>query len=126
MKKFPKPWYRSSRGLRYVTLDGVQHNLGPDKDAAFKQYKQLLVQPEQTTASCHTVALIVDAILDWSQKHQAERTYFRYRDYCQSFVNLFPERLVAELKPGNPSTFRNGLIRRQGGGTRRSGARLSR
>ena len=41
MKKFPKPWYRPSCGLWYVTLDGVQHNLGPDKDAAFKQLNEL-------------------------------------------------------------------------------------
>ena len=99
MKKFPKPWYRPTRGLWYVTLNGVQHNLGPDKDAAFAQYRQLLGQPGQVVASRHTVASIVDAFLDWSQKHQAERTYFRYRDYCQSFINLFPDLLVAELKP---------------------------
>ena len=77
MKKFPKPWYRPSRGLWYVTLNGVQHNLGPDKDAAFAQYRQLLGQPGQTAVSRHAVASIIDAFLDWSQKHQAERTYFR-------------------------------------------------
>lgn len=99
MKKFPKPWYRPSRGQWYVTLNGVQHNLGPDKDAAFAQYRQLLGQPGQVAVSRHTVASIVDAFLDWSQKHQAERTYLRYLDYCQSFVNRFPDLLVADMKP---------------------------
>lgn len=99
MKKFPKPWYRPSRGLWYVTLNGVQHSLGLDKDTAFAQYRRLLGQSGQVAVSCHAVAPIVDAFLDWSQKHQAERTYFRYRDYCQSFINLFPDLLVAELKP---------------------------
>ncbi len=99
MKKFPKPWFRPSRGQWYVTLNGVQHNLGPDKDAAFAQYRQLLGQPEQVAVSRHTVASIVDAFLDWSQKHQAERTYLRYQDFCQSFINHFPDLLVAELKP---------------------------
>jgi hypothetical protein len=45
MKKFPKPWYRSSRGVWYVTLGGMQHNLGPDRDKAFERYKRLLNQP---------------------------------------------------------------------------------
>src|SRR5437867_13011776 len=59
MKKFPKPWYRPARGLWYVTLNGVQHNLGPDKDAAFAQYRQLLGQPGQVAVSRHRVASIV-------------------------------------------------------------------
>ena len=58
MKKFPKPWFRPSRGLWYVTLNGVQHNLGPDKDAAFAQYRQLLGQPGQVAVSRHTVSFI--------------------------------------------------------------------
>lgn len=99
MKKFPKPWYRPSRGLWYVTLNGVQHNLGPDKDGAFAQYRQLLGQPGQVAVSRHTVASIVDAFLDWSQTHQAKRTYLRYLDYCQSFVARFPDLLVSDLKP---------------------------
>jgi hypothetical protein len=45
MKKFPKPWYRPSRGVWYVTLGGKQHNLGPDRDAAFEQYRKLLAAP---------------------------------------------------------------------------------
>ena len=45
MKKFPKPWYRPSRGVWYVTLNDRQHNLGPDREAAFKQYGELLANP---------------------------------------------------------------------------------
>ncbi len=45
MKKFPKPWYRPSRGVWYVTLYGKQHNLGPDREAAFKTYAELLANP---------------------------------------------------------------------------------
>jgi hypothetical protein len=31
MKKFPKPWFRSSRRVWYVAIGGNQHNLGPTK-----------------------------------------------------------------------------------------------
>jgi len=44
MKKLPKLWYRPSRGQWYVTLNGFQHNWGPDKAAAFEQYRQLIGQ----------------------------------------------------------------------------------
>jgi hypothetical protein len=30
-----------------VQLRGKQHNLGPDKDAAFEAYHKLMSQPEQ-------------------------------------------------------------------------------
>ncbi|QDS99585.1 hypothetical protein [Adhaeretor mobilis] len=40
--KFPKPWYRASRGVWYVTLDNRQFKLVPDRDAAFEQYHNLI------------------------------------------------------------------------------------
>lgn len=36
--QFPKPWYRPSRGVWYVTIDGTQHNLGPDPVKAKERY----------------------------------------------------------------------------------------
>ena len=99
MPHYPKPFFREARGLWYVQVDGKQINLGADREAAFRQYHQLMQQPTPAVALPISVASIVDAFLDWSQKHQAERTFDRYRDYCQSFINLFPELLVSELKP---------------------------
>ncbi len=48
-KKLPQPWFRPSRGLWYVTLDGKQHNLGPDETAAFTEYERLLRAPKRPT-----------------------------------------------------------------------------
>ena len=31
MSHHPKPWYRKSRNVWYVEIDGKQHNLGPDR-----------------------------------------------------------------------------------------------
>jgi hypothetical protein len=90
MKKFPKPWYRPSRGTWYVTFDGQQHNLGPDQDRAFEKYKQLLNQPKNvkpaSIPSDHVVALI-DKFLDWCSDHRAKDTYewYRWRLQLSSF-----------------------------------------
>jgi hypothetical protein len=43
--KFPKPWYRPNRGVWYLTIEGTQHNLGPDKEDAIRQYVALTAQP---------------------------------------------------------------------------------
>lgn len=64
MRKFPKPWFRPKRGVWYVTLDGKQINLGPDKATAFEQYKQLLVQPRQRAVASESLAAIIDAFLE--------------------------------------------------------------
>ncbi|TXT35843.1 MAG: hypothetical protein FD138_1193 [Planctomycetota bacterium] len=100
MPHYPKPFFREARGLWYVQVDGKQINLGVDREAAFCQYHQLMQQPQNATSTASvSVASIVDAFLDWSQKHRAFRTYRRYLEYCQSFVEMFPDLLVAELKP---------------------------
>ena len=43
-KKFPKPWFRPSRNVWYVTIDGVQHNLGSDESRAFEHYHRLMAE----------------------------------------------------------------------------------
>jgi integrase len=102
MPHFPKPFFRAPRGLWYVEIDRRQVNLGPDRDEAFRRYHDLMArgrdQPEPPTDDA--VALLLDAFLDWCQKHRAARTYDWYRDYLQSFANSIPRNLSVErLKP---------------------------
>lgn len=100
MKKFPKPWFRPSRGLWYVTLDGQQHNLGPDQVAAFERYKALLASPKKRSAPSESVVFLIDRFLDWCQKNRAAETYRWYLDRLQAFVlTIDPDLKVAELKP---------------------------
>lgn len=100
MPHYPKPFFREARGLWYVQVDGKQINLGAEREAAFRQYHQLMQQPSQKATSTESVSVasIVDAFLDWSQKHRAFRTYRRYLEYCQSFVEMFADLLVTDLK----------------------------
>ena len=35
MARRPTPWFRKDRNAWFVTIDGVRHNLGPDKQTAF-------------------------------------------------------------------------------------------
>jgi hypothetical protein len=37
MPHFPKPFFRHDRRLWYVQVNGRQHNLGRDRDAAFRR-----------------------------------------------------------------------------------------
>ena len=50
MPHFPKPFFRKSRQLWYVELDGKQHNLGPDQEAAFTAYHKLMAAAEARSA----------------------------------------------------------------------------
>jgi integrase len=98
--KFPKPFFRAPRGLWYVQLDGKQINLGPDRDAAFASYHELMTRPSRRPVATDSVAAILDAFLDWCRHHRAARTYEWYRDYLQSFVSHAPRNLtVGKLRP---------------------------
>lgn len=45
MPHYPKPFFRKSRKLWSVQLDGKQVNLGPDRPAAFHRYHEWMAQP---------------------------------------------------------------------------------
>lgn len=103
MPHFPKPFFRASRGLWYVQIDGKQVNLGNDRDAAFVRYHQLMgapKQPIQLPIAGEPVVGIIDEFLDWCQKHKARDTYRWYVRRTQPFVlSISPALTVAELKP---------------------------
>jgi hypothetical protein len=108
MAHFPKPFFRPSRGLWYVQLDGKQCSLGADKTAAFKAYHVLMQQRSEGRASPPTpspttqrlVVVIVDEFLDWCEKHRAADTYRWYKDRLNSFCKTINATLTADqLKP---------------------------
>ena len=77
-------------------------NLGPDRDEAFRRYHDLMARRRDAPkpATGDSVVSILDAFLDWCQKHRASRTYDWYRDYLQSFARSIPRDLPIErLKP---------------------------
>ncbi len=86
MPRFPKPWFRKDRDCWYVQLDGKQHNLGPDRELAFKRYHDLMAEPRKRQVPSETVPAIIDLFLDWCQKNRAKRTYEWYQVRCQAFV----------------------------------------
>ena len=92
--RFPKPWYRPSRGVWYVTIDGKQHNLGPDRDEALKRYQALMTQPREKKVAADSLLAVIDSFLDWCEKHRAPDTYEWYHYRLQRFVAAIP----AELK----------------------------
>jgi len=117
MKKFPKPWFRPQRGVWYVTLDGKQHNLGPDKDEAFQRYHELMSKPRERVLT-DSVASICDSFLEWVQKHQAPDTYRWYKDRLQAILNAIPSLRVSQLRPYHIQQFVDGLD--VSGGTKRN------
>ncbi|MCA9177680.1 MAG: hypothetical protein KDB14_24600 [Planctomycetales bacterium] len=100
MKKAPKPWYRPSRGVWYLTLHGRQVNLGADKDVALEDYKRLLAQPKKPVVSSESVVVLIDLFLDWCQKHRAAETYRWYFDRLQQFAVTIDGTLgTADIRP---------------------------
>lgn len=122
MPQFPKPFYRRSRRLWYVQIDGKQVNLGADKQQAFDQYHKLMRGQLRGTHD-EQAAAVLEAFLEWSQQNNAPRTYDWYRRHIQNFVSSVPSALrVSQLTPNHftqlfaerprwSSTTRNSLCR---------------
>lgn len=106
MPRFPKPWFRTERGAWFLQLDGKQHNLGPDRDAAFARYHELMAKPRKRQLASETVPAIIDLFLDWCEKNRATRTYDWYQVRCQAFIDtISPDLRVSELRPFHLQTW---------------------
>jgi hypothetical protein len=65
MAHHPRPWFRNSRRLWYVEIDGKQHNLGADRAQAFQRYHELMGRaPEQREVAADSVSGVFDAFLE--------------------------------------------------------------
>ena len=77
--KFSKPWYRPNRGVWYVTIEGTQHNLGPDKEDAIlgkirdRAFRDLLIAAWETGCRPQE-SLIVEASFRASSRHPNARS----------------------------------------------------
>jgi integrase len=103
-KKHPEPFWRSERNCYFVQIGKKQVKLSADRDEAFRLYHQLMSKPPETrVATTHPSTYVVellDAFLEWSKIHRAEKTYTWYRDNIQVFVAAIPKDLaVTDLKP---------------------------
>lgn len=99
MARHPKPWFRYSRGAWFVTINGKQHNLGPDKQEAFKRFYSLMQQPQATRALSESLPAIADSFLDWVQRNRAPDTFEWYRYRLERICQRYPNMRLSELKP---------------------------
>ena len=102
MSHYPKPFFRPGRRLWYVQIQGKQVNLGPDEAAAFRRYHELMATPKRVLLPATTsksLLSLIDAFLEWTQKHKSPDTYEWYRYRLQRFVEKYPNLTVEELKP---------------------------
>jgi integrase len=105
-KQNREPFWRSDRSCFYVQHGTRQVRLSPDKDEAWRLWHEFMARPPEPGARpvAHGPDVqaieILDAYLDWCEKHKAARTYAWYRENIQKFSDALPEHLkVTDLKP---------------------------
>lgn len=103
MPHFPKPFFRASRGLWYVQVDGRQVNLGADKDQAFDQYHKLMGKPKAVPAAAVNADQYVETyackFLEWCKKHRSAETAKWYKERIESFLEHAGDITLDTLKP---------------------------
>lgn len=99
MPHFPKPFFKKSRGLWYVQVHRKQINLGPDHDEAQRLYHQLMLEPRRRHVPLTSLAAVIDAFVDWVQRHRSADTFEWYRYRLQRLCERYPDLNANELKP---------------------------
>jgi integrase len=105
-KQSREPFWREARSCYYVHHGTKTVRLSPDKDEAWRLWHELMARPPEEPAKPLApgpdvqAIEILDAYLDWCQKHRAARTYAWNRENIQRFTSSLPDGLkVADLKP---------------------------
>jgi len=96
---FPKPFFKKSRKLWYVEISRRQYNLGPDREAAFRLYHELMHEPARQQVDSRSLLAVIDAFLEWVQKNQAPDTYEWYRYRLERFARTYPAFGMLDVKP---------------------------
>ncbi|MCA9055806.1 MAG: tyrosine-type recombinase/integrase [Planctomycetaceae bacterium] len=99
MPHFPKPFFKKGRGLWYVEIDREQVNLGPDREAAYRKYHELMAQPRPQPTRQDSLASIVDYFMEWVQQNRAADTYEWYRYRLQRFIDRYPNMITTDVRP---------------------------
>lgn len=113
MAHYPKPFLRPTRQLWYVQIDGKQHNLGPDEEAAWQRYHELMAargkrQPVVVKPAARNVVSILEEFMEKYASTTAPRTYEHYRRFLKSFrLSLPPGLTIEQLAPGHVTELLN-------------------
>ena len=118
MARRPKPWFWKARRSWFVTLDGKRHNLGPDKETAHDRFHQLMSEPRKRSIRTDSVVAIIDAFLDWCEKHRSPDTYEWYRYRLQRFAERYPELTAGQLRPLHVQQWLDGMTALSSGSKR--------
>jgi hypothetical protein len=100
MARSAKPWFRRDRKAWFVTIDGVRHNLGPDKNEAFRKFHTLMQQQKHSgPARSRSFFATADALLEWLKKNRAAETFEWYRYRIERLCQKYPDLSLVAPKP---------------------------
>ena len=108
MPHYPKPYYRPNRQTWFVQIDGREHTLGRDKDAAWQKYHELMAARGQQpvvppVADAKTVVVALERFMGHVEANRSPRTYEFYQRVLKSFRLSLPSQTLtlAELMPAH-------------------------
>ncbi|MCA9026818.1 MAG: tyrosine-type recombinase/integrase [Planctomycetaceae bacterium] len=107
MARIPRPWFRKQTRCWYVTIDGVQHNLGKNKKQAEQFFHKLMLERPKTIRR-DSIYAIIEAFLDWTQRNRAPDTYEWYRQRLQAFADHVGDLSCDEVRVHHVQSFLDG------------------
>ena len=99
MPRPSKLWKRAGRDDWHATIGGRKVNLGPDREAAQREFHRLKAARMPVHASRMLVVQLVDSYLCAVHSDVQASTFANYRWYLQQWVNFAGHRPAAGVKP---------------------------
>lgn len=95
MARPAKPWFWKQKNIWCVTISGRRIRLDKEKDEAFRKFHA--IKAEQLELNQDSLLVVMDELLDWTQKHRRPGTYRFYVEHCKQLMDWLKSQKLAEI-----------------------------
>lgn len=104
-----KPFWRADRGAYYSKVRGKKLRLATTLKESWEVLRQQLETRTTTNVRDESMAALLDAFLQWNKEHRADKTYRGHKDFCQPFLNRWPELRISQITSRHVTEWLEGM-----------------
>ena len=106
MPRNPSPWFWKLKNTWVVNIRRKRYYLGPDKEAAFQKFHELMASKDTTPSTPkkrQSVVWLVGKFISWNEQHRSPRTVEWYEEKLGLLIKQHGSMNIDDVRPHHVS-----------------------